>query len=412
MEMKKKNKNCIKMWIKDIFKLDDNVSFNMVEVAVVIIIAILFGIIVGCILTYGRGFARATDNEYSNELLNTYEMIVNNYYNDIDEKDLVDAAIDGMVKSLGDEYSYYMNPSETTDFNQQINGSYIGIGATILFTEEGNYIVEIFKDSPAEKCGLKVNDIILSVDGVDVTGNGSNELSELLTGDLNTKVKIKVKRNEEEKEFSLVRGVVVIPSVHSKIVKSGNKNVGYIDIDTFAANTYSQFRNNLKKLEKENIDGLIIDVRFNSGGYISQVDKILSMFFDKKTVLYQIGTKNATKKVYSSTKESRKYDIVVLINSGSASASEILASCFQDNYKNATIVGNQSFGKGTAQSAIQLSTGSSLKYTSERWLTSKGVWLNGVGVTPDIVVDQEEGYYDSAGDNDAQFARALQLFNE
>ena len=136
------------------------------------------------------------------------------------------------------------------------------------------------------------------------------------------------------------------------------------------------------------------------------------MFFDKKTVLYQISTKDETKKVYSSTKESREYDIVVLINSFSASASEIVASSFQENYKNAVIVGVQSYGKGTVQSAIKLSTGSSLKYTSQRWLTAAGVWLDGVGVTPDVVVEQGNDDYTATSSDDTQFEKALEILNK
>ncbi len=415
MELKNKRKNYfnrLKKKIKNVFHSEEKASFNTVEVIVVIIISILFGVIVGCILTYGKGLVVGTDDKYVEELVNTYDTILENSFNDVTEEELLNAAIDGMVGALGDEYSYYMNESETTDFNQQIDGSYIGIGATIIFSDTGNSIIDIFKDSPAEIAGLEVGDIIIGVDDKDVSNYSSSELSDLLIGTKGTDVKVKVKRGSEEKTYSLTRDVVVIPSVSSKIVSVDNKNIGYIDIDNFAANTYYQFKDHLTSLEKNDIDGLIIDVRDNLGGHLNQVNKILSLFFNKKTVLYQIETKSGVENIYSSSKETRNYDVVVLINSGSASASEILASSFKDNYKKATVVGVTSYGKGTIQSAIQLSTGSSLKYTSQKWLTSKGEWLNGVGVVPDEFVEIEDSYYSVASDSDSQYQKALEILSK
>ena len=368
--------------------------------------------IAGCILTYGKGYAKVTDNKYISELLKSYEAIVDNYYYNVDEETLVNSAIDGMVKSLDDKYSYYMGTDEATKFNQKIDGSYVGIGATVAFSESGNYVVELYEDSPGEKAGLMVGDVILSIDDTSVVGYTLSELSPLLTGKSGTKFKMIVRRGDREENLTVTRGVVVIPSVNSKIIDGENKKIGYIYIDTFAATTYLQFNKQLKELEKKNINGLIIDVRDNLGGHLDQTAKILSLFFDKKTVLYQISTKDETKKVYSSTKESREYDIVVLINSFSASASEILASSFQENYKNAVIVGVQSYGKGTVQSAIKLSTGSSLKYTSQRWLTAAGVWLDGVGVTPDVVVEQGNDDYTATSSDDTQFEKALEILNK
>ena len=412
---KKKGKSTIdkiKKFFDKHWHFDNSSKFNLLEVLVVLIIAMLFGMIAGCILTYGKGYAKVTDNKYISELLKSYEAIVDNYYYNVDEETLVNSAIDGMVKSLDDKYSYYMDTDEATKFNQKIDGSYVGIGATVAFSESGNYVVELYEDSPGEKAGLMVGDVILSIDDTSVVGYTLSELSPLLTGKSGTKFKMIVRRGDREENLTVTRGVVVIPSVNSKIIDGENKKIGYIYIDTFAANTYLQFNKQLKELEKKNINGLIIDVRDNLGGHLDQTAKILSLFFDKKTVLYQISTKDETKKVYSSTKESRDYDIVVLINSFSASASEILASSFQENYKNAVIVGVQSYGKGTVQSAIKLSTGSSLKYTSQRWLTAAGVWLDGVGVTPDVVVEQENDDYTATSSDDTQFEKALEILNK
>lgn len=413
---KKKNKSYFhrfKKWIKKLLHREEQPSFYMVEVTVVIVISILFGIIVGCILTYGKGLAKGTEDKYAKELLATYETIVDNYYGGADKEEIVNAAIDGMVNSLGDQHSYYMDDTETFDFNQRVNGKYIGIGATVSYTEEnGNTVIEIFEDSPADKAGLKVGDRILEVGDTDVSSYTLSELSALLVGDEGTKIRVVVQREDSKKTFMITRGEVVITSVNSKLLDVSGKNIGYIDIDIFAANTYSQFKKSLKALEKENINGLIIDVRDNTGGHLSQVNKILSLFFDKKTVLYQIETKDSLENVYAEGKDKRKYDVVVLINCASASASEILASSFQNNYKNATIVGLQSYGKGTIQNAIQLTTGASLKYTTQRWLTSEGEWLNGVGVVPDESINIEDDFYEVAGNGDTQFERALEILSK
>ena len=411
MKLKRKNNFFSKMKkrFKNLFHLEDKSLFNIPEIVVVIVISTLFGTIVGCILTYGRGIAAGLDNKYVKELINTYDTIVENYYGNISEADLLNAAVDGMVDVLGDQYSYYMNKSETSDFNQTLDGSYVGIGATIQFSETGNKIIELFENSPAEKAGLKVGDIIIGVNGVGVSGYSASELSNLLVGDNGTTVELKVKRGEEVKDFSFMRGIVTIPSVSSKVIED---KIGYIDIDNFAANTYYQFKDHLTKLEKNKIDGLIIDVRDNTGGHLTQVNKILSMFFDKKTLLYQIETKNGVENIYATGKDERKYDVVVLINYSSASASEILASAFQDNYKNATVVGTKSYGKGTIQSAIRLSTGASLKYTRQKWLTSKGAWLDNKGVVPDVEVKIEDPNYSVTGEKDLQYLKAIEILKK
>ena len=235
----------------------------------------------------------------------------------------------------------------------------------------------------------------------------------MIRGEEGTKVKITVKRGEEEKEITVKRGKIELQSVTRSFFIYEDQNIGYIKIDNFAANTYDQFLKALKKLEKKNIDSLVIDVRDNPGGHLLQTKQILSLFFSKKTVLYQVETKDATTKVYSDSSDNRTYPIAVLINGGSASASEILASCFQENYKNATIIGTTSYGKGTVQKSQSLSNGTSIKYTTEKWLTSKGKWLDEVGVTPDVVVEQADSYYEEANyDNDAQLQEAFKHMKE
>lgn len=414
-KLKKKNKrlnNSLRK-IKNKLWPDEYSSFSIPEVIMLVIISILFGIVVGCILTYSKAFT-TEKSSYESELLSTYQKIRDNYYDEVSEKELLNAAIDGMVGALEDPYSYYMDDDTTESFNQKIDGSYVGIGTTVSHDEEkGNIVVDMFDNSPALKAGVEIGDIFVSIDGTDVRYMSLTDISNYIKGSTNVSSNFVFLRDDKEVEITITRGTVEIPSVNSKIIEGNNKNIGYIFIETFASNTYSQFKSNLKSLEKQKIDSLIIDVRNNPGGHLSQVDDILSMFFNKKTVLYQIETKGEKKKVYSSTKETRKYEVVVLINESSASASEILASCFQENYKKATIIGTTSYGKGTVQKSVELSTGSSLKYTTEKWLTSKGNWINDTGVVPDIEVKQSDEYASNASDdNDLQLQKALEVLTK
>lgn len=421
MRKRKKTDNKMGLGIKKFFsnirkrlKPEDYSSFTTPEVILLIIISILFGVIMGCILTYSKSFNTVNVTNKEAELLAAYEKIKNNYYEEVSEDDLVGAAIDGMVSSLNDPYSYYLNEEDTNSFNQSLDGTYIGVGVTILHDENNeNQVVEVMDNSPAKKAGIKVGDKFLKIDGKDVKNLALADMTSLIKRNKGEKQVFVVLRDSEEITVNITIGEVVLSSVSSKIIEGNGKNVGYIDIDTFAANTYAQFNKNLKALEKEKIDSLIIDVRGNPGGHLSQVQDILSLFFDKKTVLYQIENKGKVEKFYASTKDKRKYDIVVLIDCQSASASEILASCFQENYKNATIIGMTSYGKGTVQKTYELSNGASLKYTAEKWLTSKGNWINDKGVVPDIEVELTEEYYNNACDeNDLQLQKALEVLTK
>ncbi len=417
--MKKKSRKK-KSFIKDIKKTinrqlngKDLASFTILEVILIIFISILFGVIVGYFINYSKN--DTTKDSNLNEIVSTYNSIVKNYYGDLDKKELKDAAIKGMIESLDDPYSSYMDGEVADDFNETIDGSFSGIGVVIQ-TEEGNdytTVIEVYDDSPAKKAGILVDDMIIKVDGEDVKGKTGSELAALVRGKKGTIVNITVKRNGEEKDLNIKRDVIDLISVTDKIIEYDGKNIGYIRIDSFAANTYSQFYKSLKALENKKIDSLIIDVRSNPGGHLQQTKQILSLFFDSKTVLYQIKSKGKTEKVYSYSNESRKYPVAVLIDSASASASEILASCFKENYKKVFIVGNTTYGKGTVQQTDTLSNGTTIKYTIETWLTSKGKFINDVGVSPTVEVNLTEEYVNNpCDDTDDQLKTALEKLKE
>ena len=392
-------------------------GFNYAEVIVIMIISLIIGGIVGSFLnSMSKGTKTVTKivnnsdvPEGFDEFLETYDNIINNYYKDVDSKELIEAGINGMLEYLGDDYSVYMNQETTENFNEQVNGEYQGIGVEIAWQENGGVKVnKVFDNSPAAKAGLKIGDVFVSINDEDVSKSNALEVANLIKKSNSDTVKIVINRDNKDLEFKLKLERVDIESVETKIYNANNKKIGYIRLSIFASNSYEQFSKKLKELEKENIDNLIIDVRSNSGGYLSSVTDIASMFLGKNKVIYQLDTKGVVEQVFSKTKESRNYKVVVLIDAASASASEILAAAMQESY-GATVIGTNSYGKGTVQAAYQLKSGSTVKYTIQKWLTPNGNWINEVGVTPDIKVELTEEYAKNPSDEtDSQLKKALE----
>ncbi len=391
--------------------LEGDSKFSIFEVIIVTFISIIFGIIVGYILTYTSTPIKAIKSDPNlEEIISAYNTLKNNYYDDVDEVSLADNAIKGMVSSLNDSYSSFMDNKTAESFNESVDGFFVGIGVTIMYSDGYNQIIKVDDNGPGDKAGLKVNDIILSVDGNSVKGVYGEELTSLIKGKSGSKVKIMIKRGNVTKTVTVKRGIIEIENVTSHLLEENGKKIGYINVAVFASNTFKQFRKNLSRMEKKNAEALIIDLRDNPGGHLSQTRDILSMFFDKKTVLYELQNKNKVSKVYSSSNDTRNYPIVILVNGNSASASEVMASCFNDNYKNATIVGTKTYGKGTVQQTVKLSSGTSFKYTTEKWLTSKGKTVDGVGINPDINIELDQSYYSNPTyENDLQVKKALEI---
>lgn len=416
-KVKKRNDSLLKMKKKSGFfneleiDLEGDSKFSIFEVIIVTFISIIFGIIVGYILTYTSTPIKAIKSDPNlEEIISTYNTLKNNYYDDVDDVSLADNAIKGMVNSLNDSYSSFMDNKTTESFNESVDGYFVGIGVTIMYSDGYNQIIKVDESGPGDKAGLKVNDIILSVDGNSVKGVYGEKLTSLIKGKSGSKVKIMIKRGNTTKTVTIKRGIIEIENVTSHLLEENGKKIGYINVAVFASNTFKQFKKNLSRMEKKNAEALIIDLRDNPGGHLSQTRDILSMFFDKKTVLYELQNKNKVSKVYSSSNDTRNYPIVILVNGNSASASEVMASCFNDNYKNATIVGTKTYGKGTVQQTVKLSSGTSFKYTTEKWLTSKGKSVDGVGINPDINIELDQSYYSNPTyENDSQVKKAVEI---
>ena len=407
---KKKKKNTRKN--KKIFKLES--SYSLVEVVIYVLISIVFGMIVGCILTYHMSsISSIRMDSHLREIVSTYISIKNNYYKKVNDEDLTNAAVKGMIDSLDDPNSMYFDSESADSFNESVDGKFVGIGISIVLDGDYYKIVSVNEKGPADKAGIKENDYIIEVDGHDCKGLTSSELSGYIRGERNTNVSVKVKREEEELTFTVKRDTIQIQSVYDNFYEVDGKKIGYIGIDTFASNTYDQFLVTLNKLEKKEMDSLIIDVRGNPGGHIDQSRKILDLLLPKKTVLFRIKEGSKMKKIYAVKKKSVSYPIAILMNKGTASAAEVLVSSLHENYKDCTIIGITSYGKGTIQKSQSLSSGNSYKYTVERWLTPSGIDINGSGIEPDIEVSLDMEYFeDFKEEHDNQLQIAIEQLTQ
>ena len=397
---------------------DNNTKEKELYTSKEVIIVMIFSIGIGILMCFG-GISIITGKNYLavtkdlKKVVDTYYAIVDNYYGELDRDKLIDGAVEGMISSVGDTFTSYSDTDSTSSFDETINGSYEGIGCTVATLEDGTIsVIDMFEDSPSYKAGLKVGDIILKVDGESYEGKNSNDISNYIKNSGKSKIVLTVKRDNEEKDISINLSKVEIPHVSGKVIEQDSKKIGYIKISLFASNSYKQFKNKLDELEKSNIDDLIIDVRDNNGGYLSSVTDICNLFLDKGKVIYQLEDSKGKVKKKDTTKEKRKYDIVVLINGGSASASEILASAIKESY-GGDIVGTNSYGKGTVQQTKKLLDGSMIKYTTQKWLTPDGNSINEVGVTPTKVVELNEEYFNNpTTENDNQLQEAIKLILE
>ena len=403
-KQKKKNSVYTKIrnfYIKKIVK--NKIKFNFKEIITVMLVTFGFGLIIGGIVMYGKG-GYNTSSLALNEFVSAYDEISSFYYKEINNDELLEYGIKGMIGYLQDPYSSYMNANQAASFNEEVEGIYQGIGAEIKYDNKKVLIGRVFDNSPAKEAGLMEGDTLLKVNNQSIDGMSLAKISSLVKGEKDTKVTLTISRNNEEKKLIVVRGNVDSISVFSEIIERDNHKIGYLHISIFAANTAEQFTKELKNLEEKGIDSLIIDIRNNQGGYLTTVTDIISIFVKKNEPIYQLKTKNKVEIVYDKTNEEKSYPIVLLVNSSSASASEVLIGALKESY-GATIVGTKTFGKGKVQKVTTLSTGAVYKYTYQEWLTPKGNYIDEVGIKPDI----EEKYIYKEDKPDNQKEKAIEV---
>ncbi|MEH7504192.1 S41 family peptidase [Neobacillus drentensis] len=319
-----------------------------------------------------------------------YDLILSRYVEKVDQDKLVEGAIQGMLSVLKDPYSVYMDKETAQQFTQTLESSFEGIGAEVGMVDGKIVIVSPFKNSPAEKAGIKPNDQILEVDGKSVEGLDLNKATLKIRGKKGTKVQLLIARKglTDPLAIDVTRDEIPLETVHASMKKQNGKNIGYIELTSFSEDTAADFEKELSALENDDIKGLIIDVRGNPGGLLDSVGEILKEFVPKDKPYVQIQQRNGEKKRYFSTLSKKKdYPVLVLVNKGSASASEILAGSLQEavGYQ---LVGETTFGKGTVQQAVPMGDGSNIKLTLFKWLTPDGNWIHKKGIQPDVAIKQ------------------------
>ncbi len=395
-------------------------SFRFHEVLILVVITCFFSFFAGVSM---ERVHKANDNIDNKDMINIsdelqsfisdYNYILDNYYEKLDEKELLDAALKGVLALLDDPYSMYIDSDDYSNMNILLNGSYYGIGISVAKVDDNMIVLQVFNNSPAAKADIQVGDIITKINDTLTSDLDVKDFSNMvIKGDVD-KFNLVILRNEEEKTVTVKRENIVIDTVTSKMFEKNDKKIGYIDIDSFAANTGKQFSNNLAKLEKQKIDSLIIDVRSNTGGHLSVVGNILSQLMDSSYVIYQLEQDSKKNKVYSTGNNTKEYQIVVLGNSLSASAAEILIGSLKDNLK-AFFIGNKTYGKGTVQELKNLPNGDQYKITTKKWLTPKGDWVNdSEGIIPDIEIELDDKYIaNPTDDNDNQLQKALEFLTQ
>lgn len=324
----------------------------------------------------------------------TFSLIKEHYLEEVDDATLIEGAIQGMLETLDDPYSTYMDEEAMERFNEQIESSFQGIGAEVSMVEGKVTIIAPIKGSPAEKAGLRPNDQILRVDDEDLDGLDLNKAVEKIRGEKGSEVTLEVKRAGTKEPFKvkIVRDDIPIETVFSEIDNIDGKKTGIIEITSFSEQTATEFKERLNELEEKEIEGLIIDVRGNPGGLLESIEDILQSFIPKDVPYIQIEDQNGEKELfYTNLKEKKPYPINVIIDEGSASASEILAVAMKEvGYD---IVGQTSFGKGTVQQAVPLGDGGMVKLTFYKWLSPEGNWINEKGVEPTVQINQPDYYY-------------------
>lgn len=385
-------------------------TFRTTEVVILIVLSTFISLIFGSLVTYNIYTNKFQYNKADNELqsfLKTYEEINEKYYDEVDKEKLIEGAISGMLGTL-DNYSTYYNESESNNLDITLEGEYEGLGIEVYNNKNLDIIVaSVIEDSPASEVGLKAGDILIKIDGKSIEKTTTTDFVELVKEKEGKELSLTYLRNDEEKTIKIKQKQIVLKSVSSKTYEKDS--IGYIRMSVFANNTQKQFEEHLKSLESKNIKSLIIDLRSNSGGHLSSAEDIISMFLDKTHPIYQIESKEDTTTYYSKGKKDKNYKIVVLVNQASASASEILSSALKEQY-GANLVGMKTYGKGTVQELQTLKNGTKFKITTKKWLTSKGIQIEGKGIDVDVEVELTEDYVEEpTEENDTQLQKALDI---
>ena len=342
--------------------------------------------------------------------------LVEDYYQEVDEDALIEGAIRGMMYALEDPYTFYYTPDELQRHDAQSEGVYSGLGILVQKNADGEIeIIRVYEGGPADAAGAQAGDRIVAVDGVPVSGGSVEELSDAvdrMRGESGSTVELQLRREGEVLDLTLTCGDVHVSNVNSAVLEG---NIGYIEICQFSGDDVEGFRAAMEELQAADVRGLVVDLRNNPGGLLTDVVEIADLLLPEGDVVY-VENRAGERINYSSDAEYWDVPLVVLINGMSASASEILAAAVQD-FDRGALVGTRSYGKGIVQSLLVFeSDGAGMQYTSATYYTPFGRCIHGTGVSPDIVAEAPEGYYNLTGmpdpENDVQLKAALEQLEQ
>ncbi len=341
------------------------------------------------------------------------ENIKKDYVDDINESDIMDSAINGVLQSL-DPYSAYMSPELFNEMQTDTKGEFGGLGIEIGMEAGVVKVIAPIDDTPADQAGIKAGDYIVKIGKDQVQGKSLMEAVKLMRGPVGSSINLTVRRKNVKKplEFKITRKIIEIKSVNSKVI-SKEKNIGYLRLKSFNENSDSQFLKSIKKFEKnQNIKGYVIDLRNNPGGLLTQAINITDLFLDDGEIVSTKGRKISETRKFFAKKgdEVNGKPLIVLINNGSASAAEIFAGALKD-HKRAIILGESSYGKGSVQSIIPLRNGGGMRLTISKYYLPSGKSISEVGVTPDILVEEFDSDFKIDTEKDNQLNYAIKLFN-
>jgi carboxyl-terminal processing protease len=352
--------------------------------------------------------ASAPDNLDLSSLQEVYRKLRANYDGELNAQKLIDGAKKGLVAATGDPYSVYFTDEEAKQFNDDLEGKFSGIGAEIG-TKDGNLIiVTTLDDSPARKAGLQTNDIIGKVNDDETTGWSVDKAVSKIRGEKGTTVKLTIVRGQDVKEFSIVRDNIVNPSVKYEVTAD---NLGYLRISRFAEDTEKLSLAAAQEFKSKGVKGVILDLRGNGGGYIEAAQQVSGLWLDsgKEVVQERAGSKVQDTLKATGNNVLKDMPTVVLIDGGSASASEIVAGALSD-HKAAQLVGTKTYGKGSVQQLLELPLGGQLKVTIAKWYTPNGKNIDKEGIGPDVEVKPTDEQI--ATGNDTQKAKAIELLKK
>ena len=345
--------------------------------------------------TNGNSNSGVLSNEDLSKIELVYKTLMNGYVDkNISKENLINGALKGMSDAAGDPYTTYLVNEETAAIDETLTGSFGGIGAELRSENNKVIISNTREGTPSQKIGLQENDVILKVDGEDMEGKSISYVVSKVRGEVGTDVTLTIQRGSQELEVKITRAKISIETVKGTVDET-DPTIGHVKINSFAKNTAQEVENTVTDLRQKGVKKFIFDVRYNPGGLLDQALAISNMFVEEGKTILNIEDRNGKITAYKASKEYGTFKItepyVLLVNEGSASASEILAGALKES-ANAKLIGSKTYGKGTVQSIVDVSKNAELKYTTAKWLTPNETWIHKTGIEPTETVSMPEYY--------------------